>query len=72
MSTFLNSKKWEIMLAGAMPFVTALLDAYQTGAFHGKSVADGLVIAAIIVLRAAASNHQTPAPSAPVPPAPQL
>ena len=57
---FIASKKWELLLAAASPFVLAILDAYQTGAFHGKSVADGLVVAALIVLRAAASHQQTP------------
>lgn len=57
---FFNAKKWEVCLAGALLVLIPLADAYQAGAFTGKSVMDGLIAAGIIVVRALASHQQTP------------
>lgn len=54
------SKRWEMALAALMPVLIPLADAYEAGTFHGKSIVTGLVLGAIIVLRAAASHRQSP------------
>lgn len=57
---FLNDKRWEMALAALMPVLIPLADAYEAGTFHGKSIVTGIVLGAIIVLRALASHKQTP------------
>lgn len=57
---FLNDKRWEVALAALMPVLIPLADAYEAGTFHGKSIVTGLVLGAIIVLRALASHKQAP------------
>lgn len=60
MNDFLNEKRWELALGALMPILIPLADAYEAGAFHGKSIVTGLVLGAIVVLRAAASHRQSP------------
>lgn len=57
---FLNDKKWEMALAALMPLVIPLADAYEQGRFSGHTIVTGIILGAIIVLRAAASHRQSP------------
>ncbi len=60
MLSFFDEKRWEVALAALMPVLIPLADAYEAGSFHGKSIVTGIILGAIIVLRAAASHKQTP------------
>ena len=62
---FISDKKWEMALAAVMPILIPLADAYEAGTFHGKSIVTGIILGAIIALRALASHRQSP----PTPPA---
>ncbi len=57
---FIQDKRWELALAAATPILIPLADAYEAGTFHGKSIVTGIILGAIIVLRAAASHRQSP------------
>lgn len=64
---FLSEKRWEMVLAAAMPVLIPLADAYEQGAFHGKSIVTGIIFGAIIALRALASQKQSPPSQPPTP-----
>lgn len=57
---FVTDKRWEVALGVLMPLVIPLADAYEQGRFSGHTIVTGIILGAIIVLRAAASHRQSP------------